>query len=415
MSADWSQVRLEDAGTWLSGGTPRTSNSEYWGGDIPWISAKSLTAFHLNDSDRRVTQLGAENGTRIVPRGAIIMVVRGMSLKTEFRMGITGRPLAFGQDCKALIAGPDIDPMFLAYAIRARSDEILDLVDEAGHGTGRLQMDLLHDVVVSVPSIDVQKEIAATAGLLDDRYDNLAASIAIAEALGAGLLRSELSVDEFGEPTWSDEPLGDFLTCVEAGARPKGGVGGISEGVVSLGAENIQSAGVIRHDRFKRVPAEFAASMRRGKLEDGDILVYKDGGTPGNFIPHVSAFGYGFPVVEAVINEHVFRVRAGNDVSQGLLYWVLRSPWLDQGMRVRGTGAAIPGMNSSNFKSLPFPELSSESLDRLNNRLEPLLEFILRAGVERARIAALRESVLPELVTGRIATDDAAWFEDAMA
>lgn len=77
-------------------------------------------------------------------------------------------------------------------------------------------------------------------------------------------------------------------------------------------------------------------------------------------------------------------------------------------MRVRGTGAAIPGLNSANFKSLPFPELSAEAVRRLNDRMEPLLEFMLCSGVERARIASLRDTVLPELVTGRITTDEAA-------
>src|SRR4051812_23893682 len=125
----WRTVRLGDAGTWLSGGTPRTSNSDYWGGDIPWISASSLRRFLIRDSDRKVTSLGAESGTRVVPEGTVLFVVRGMSLKNEFRIGLTTRPVAFGQDCKAIVPGAGIHPYFLAHAIQARSREILSLVD----------------------------------------------------------------------------------------------------------------------------------------------------------------------------------------------------------------------------------------------------------------------------------------------
>ena len=125
----WPSVRLADTGTWLSGGTPRTSEPEFWGGDIPWISSKSLVSFRVRDSDRRVTSVGAQNGTRLVPRDSVLMVVRGMSLKSEFRMGITRREVAFGQDCKAILPGPGIDPGYLAYAIKAKTPEILELVD----------------------------------------------------------------------------------------------------------------------------------------------------------------------------------------------------------------------------------------------------------------------------------------------
>ena len=66
-----------------------------------------------------------------------------MSLKTEFRVGVTERQVAFGQDCKAIIPAPGIDGKFLALALKARSRQILAMVDEAGHGTGRLPTDLI--------------------------------------------------------------------------------------------------------------------------------------------------------------------------------------------------------------------------------------------------------------------------------
>ncbi|MDN6529869.1 MAG: hypothetical protein L0K67_12465, partial [Brevibacterium sp.] len=142
--------------------------------------------------------------------------------------------------------------------------------------------------------------------------------------------------------------------------------------------------------------------MRRGRLEDGDVLVYKDGGRPGNFIPHISAFGQGFPETETTINEHVYRVRAANNISQGLLYWILCSQWMDVEMRKRGTGVAIPGLNSSNFRDLPWPSISQESISRLNESLDPALTVMLRLGAENRRLASLRDTLLPELLSLRI-------------
>ncbi|MGW0079874.1 restriction endonuclease subunit S [Streptomyces cellulosae] len=145
------KVPLGAAAKWLSGGTPKTDVAAYWDGDIPWISAASLTGFLLADSTRRVTELGAQSGTRMAPSGATICVVRGMSLKTEFRLGIAQRPVAFGQDCKALIATESVGPHILGYALRAKRDEVLGMVDEAGHGTGRLDTKLLASLELDLP------------------------------------------------------------------------------------------------------------------------------------------------------------------------------------------------------------------------------------------------------------------------
>lgn len=150
-STAWRSITLKEAARWSSGGTPKTSVPEYWGGDIPWISAASLKSPWIYDSDRAVTSLGSKNGTRIVSQDTIIFIVRGMSLTTEFRIGLTQREVAFGQDCKALVAAPGIDPVTLFLAIRSRSRDILEMVDLAGHGTGRLVTDRLAALSVQLP------------------------------------------------------------------------------------------------------------------------------------------------------------------------------------------------------------------------------------------------------------------------
>jgi type I restriction enzyme S subunit len=158
---------------------------------------------------------------------------------------------------------------------------------------------------------------------------------------------------------------------------------------------------------FKTVPQDYAVAMRRGRLQDRDVLVYKDGGRPGNFVPHISAFGLGFPVAEAVLNEHVYRVRTGDGIAQATLYWMLRSNWMDQEMRKRGTGVAIPGLNSTNFRDLPLPAVSSGTMEKLNDRLSPMLDALLFYGTQNRKLSRLRDALLPELLSGRIRVPEA--------
>ena len=153
LPSSWTVEPLGSLAAWLSGGTPLTSEPAYWGGDIPWISSGSLTSFHLWDSARRLTPMGLENGSRLVPAASIIFVVRGMSLKSEFRIGIAKRPMAFGQDCKALLPRRGVDAAFLAQAVRARSIDVLGMVDEAGHGTGRLATDRIKALRIPLPPL----------------------------------------------------------------------------------------------------------------------------------------------------------------------------------------------------------------------------------------------------------------------
>src|SRR5262245_46972063 len=110
--SDWPTRPLRECARWYSGGTPNRAIGSYWNGSIPWISAKSLIHFFVADSEEQVTEEGARNGTRLVPKDTILFVVRGMSLKTEFRMGITTRPVTFNQDLKALVALDDMHPQF---------------------------------------------------------------------------------------------------------------------------------------------------------------------------------------------------------------------------------------------------------------------------------------------------------------
>lgn len=162
----WRTVLLADAAEWYSGGTPKTSEPRYWGGDIPWISALSLKSPWIDDSDRKLTAMGAANGTRIVSSGVVMFVVRGSSLKNEFRIGVTQREVAFGQDCKALVPVAGVSSDILFHAIRARTDEILGMVDETSIGAGRLATELLQNLLIKLP-MHSEDEVTRTCAALN--------------------------------------------------------------------------------------------------------------------------------------------------------------------------------------------------------------------------------------------------------
>ena len=186
-------VPLNSTGNWLSGGTPSTDEPSFWGGPIPWITASSLRGKYLSRSTRTLTAAGVRAGSRLVPPGTLICVVRGMSLKSEFRVGIAAVQLAFGQDCKALRPTGDWLPAYLHLQLSARELEVLRLVDEASHGTGRLQMPLLGALLVDRISLTEQRRVVTVLQAHEERVRAEEAALAKLRRLRAGLAEDLLS------------------------------------------------------------------------------------------------------------------------------------------------------------------------------------------------------------------------------
>ena len=68
----------------------------------------------------------------------------------------------------------------------------------------------------------------------------------------------------------------DLPHVLETGKRPKGGA--VSKGIPSVGAENVKELGVFDSSSAKYIPREFAQTMKKGKIEGYELLMYKDGG-----------------------------------------------------------------------------------------------------------------------------------------
>ncbi len=154
----WQRDELGALASFKSGGTPDRGRASFWGGNVPWISAKDLKRFELISSTERLTEEGAAKLTR-VQAGAVLILVRGMGLFKDLPLGVATRDVTFNQDVKALLAKPVLEPRYLAYALKASRKALMDRVDSAGHGTGRLATDFLEALPISFPSRPEQQAI----------------------------------------------------------------------------------------------------------------------------------------------------------------------------------------------------------------------------------------------------------------
>jgi type I restriction enzyme S subunit len=98
----WSVKSFGDSVTILGGGTPKTSISEYWDGDIPWFSVVDAPAtgqvFTL-DTTKKITRLGLENcSAKLLPSMTTIISARG----TVGKVAMTGSAMVMNQSCYGL-------------------------------------------------------------------------------------------------------------------------------------------------------------------------------------------------------------------------------------------------------------------------------------------------------------------------
>ena len=174
-----------------------------------------------------------------------------------------------------------------------------------------------------------------------------------------------------------------------------------------MGAESVLGLAQFDYSKTKYVPYEYFASMKRGVVEDQDVLLYKDGGRPGQFEPHVAMLGGGFPFRQFCINEHVYRLRARSPLTQEYLFCWLSSPPLLEEMRRYGTGVAIPGLNSSAVKALPIVVPPSDVLSGFAGVATALIRQALGVARESRSLTLLRDLLLPRLLCGELRVQSA--------
>jgi len=172
MDFEYQTRPLIDCAKLLSGGTPSKSNPEYWNGDIPWITPKDMADWNGGTADH-VTAAAVGNGTRLAPAFASYIAVRGMSLHNEIRVVRPSFPATFNQDIKAIQALDGVDGRFLYYCLVAHKPTLLDKVESAGHGTGKLPTDQLENLPIPKVDDDIATGVAKILGDLDDKIDLL--------------------------------------------------------------------------------------------------------------------------------------------------------------------------------------------------------------------------------------------------
>jgi len=292
-----------------------------------------------------------------------------------------------------------IEPKYLYYYLTQReTTEYLHSIAEASTSAyPSLKPSDIEALDILLPPLPEQRAIAAVLSSLDDKIDLLHRQNKTLEAMAETLFR-QWFVDpcKDGLPEgWREGTLGDILSVIESGSRPKGGIDpNLKDGIPSIGAENINGLGNYDYSKTKYISKEFYNSMKRGLIENYDVLIYKDGA----YIGEKAMFGKGYPFEKATINEHVFILRGNNIVNQLFLYFLLNQQDLEQ----LNANSAQPGLNQEAMKSFEIIIPSFTLISIFGELAKPLVDKIFYNGKQICMLEKLRDTLLPKLMSGEV-------------
>jgi len=190
----WAWVRLHEIGVISGGMTPSMNRSDFWGGNIVWLSPKDVKADEVSDSELKITTKGLkETRLETYRSGSLFMVARSGILKRIFPVSINRVPAAANQDMKVLVPFLHGHERYLQIMFRGLTDFILRELVKTGTTVQSLKYSEFEQQPFPLPPLAEQHRIVTKVDELMALCDRLEATRAERESLRDRLAAASLA------------------------------------------------------------------------------------------------------------------------------------------------------------------------------------------------------------------------------
>ena len=344
------KYKLGDICEIVSGSTPKTGISDYWDGDVKWITPAELSddSYIINDSARKITRLGVEKtGLRSFPAGTVILSSRAPIGK----VAIAGCEMYCNQGFKNLICSDKINNRYLYWFLKGHKE----FLNSLGRGATfkEISKQIVAAIEINVPEIRKQEEAVQT-------LEKVSQLIHLRESELQSLneLIKARFVELFGDPItnpmkWKKEETNKHIDLLSG--YPFKSEQYVEEGI------NICGGLIIMPQRIEWESCVHWPTVQGYEdylLEDGDIVMaldrpwitegFKVARVDGNHLP-------------ALLIQRTARIRA-LDINQDYLYYCFINGGFDKHSSV--TGSLVPHISAKDIRSfeilVPPIELQEE-------------------------------------------------------
>ena len=168
---DWEQRKLGDVlDDMYNGQTPSRNKSEYWNGNIKWLSSGELNRGTVYDSIEMITENGQKSANlRIVPKGTFIMSITGLEAAgTRGNCALLGFDTTLNQSCMALFPKKDLLTSDFLFQWYRKVGEEYGLNYTQRTKQQSYNAELIKILPISLPLVAEQKKIASYLRNLDN-------------------------------------------------------------------------------------------------------------------------------------------------------------------------------------------------------------------------------------------------------
>lgn len=387
-------IPLGELAKFESGGTPSKKEESYWNGAIPWISAKTLVGDAVWKSDLCITKQGLDAGSKLAPKGSLLLLTRGSGLFKRIPLAIAEKDVAYNQDIKCIEAtAKGISNRYLFYALKVLEPAISAMLETTGIGAGKLATDRLKALQIPVLDETARSKVTYLADCINGKLSlNTKLNGYLDEYIDA-TLRNMLNQQEGAEVS-----LGDYLYI-------KGRIGWkglkkseylsdsdyriINGESLTMSGIDWNKAGYISKERYDESPEIM--------LEVGDILLSKDG-TIGK-IGYVDELERPTTVASGIF---VIRNLRKDVLSTHFVYYLLKSRLFKAFIASRTEGSVIPHLYQKDFVEFLFPLPPIDVMKKFDKLTGPMFQQTIVNAHENKRLAELRDALLPKLMSGEI-------------
>lgn len=177
---EWEEKELGEVGRNIfSGGTPKTSNKEYYGGDIPFIRSAEISR---NETELFLTLEGLNNSSaKMIEKGDLLIALYGANSGEVALAKING---AINQ---AILCFKSKSNAFVYQYLLLKKEAILSKYIQGGQGN--LSGEIIKSIKILLPSLPEQQKIADCLSALDEQITAEEEALEALKAYKKGLLQ----------------------------------------------------------------------------------------------------------------------------------------------------------------------------------------------------------------------------------
>ena len=394
---EWKEVRLGDVCTRVcSGGTPKSTNLSYYGGEIPWLNTKEIDFNRIYSTEKTITDSGLNNSSAkwIVPNTVTV----AMYGATAGKSCIVKVPMTTNQACCNLTINDEVaDYEFVYYTLKNDYTTLASLAN--GGAQQNLNAQIIKDYVLKMPSLADQRRIASILSSLDRKIELNNKINADLEEMAQAIFKNWfVDFEPFKDGKFVDSELGMIPEGWKVGTLTE--IASYMNGLAmqKYPPENIEDSLPVL--KIKELGQGFCGTdsdrcscniKDECKIHNGDVIF----SWSGTLLVDVWCGG------DCGLNQHLFKVTSNDYPKWFYYYWTKYH--LQEFIHIAKDKAVTMGhIKRGHLEEALVAIPDNDSMEKAHELFEPILSKMISLRLENSRLSLLRNTLLPRLMSGEI-------------